>query len=139
MIEYRSVPLVKQVCNALDREVNNAVRAQELTSSQIRLLLELAKANGSLSFKELEERIGVSQATIAGLVRRLTQKGFIELRDDADDRRVKHAQFTVRGETKCIEARKHIDEIERTLTAGMTEAEVKQLFLLLSKARENLK
>ena len=140
MLEYRSVPLVKQICDALEREVNNAVRAQGLTYSQIQFLLRLSETDdGALSLKELEERLNVSQATVAGLGRRLVQKGFIELQYDANDRRVKHARITARGAFKCDEAHEHMDAIERKLTAGLSDTEIRQFNDLLYRARESLK
>ena len=139
MIEYRTVPLVKYVCDALEREVNNAVRSQGLTYSQIQLLLRLSEADGAtLALKELETRLGVSQATVAGLVKRLEAKGFVELLDDASDKRVKHARLTPLGAGKCDEAHEHMDAIELKLTRGLTDIEARLLHDLLRKAHESL-
>jgi DNA-binding MarR family transcriptional regulator len=140
MLEYRSVPLVKQLCDALEREVNNAVRSQRLTYSQIQLLLRLAEAvDGTLSFKELEARLNVSQAAAAGLVKRLEQKGFLVTLDDVGDGRVKHAKITERGAAKCVESHEHMDAIELKLTAGLTDIETKLFYDLLRKTYSNLK
>lgn len=139
MIEYRSVPLVKQVCDALEREVNNAVRAQGLTYSQIQFLLRLSETDGeTLALKALESRLGVSQATIAGLAKRLEGKGFIVLLDDATDKRVKHAHLTALGAAKCDEAHEHMDAIESKLTRGLTDIETRLLHDLLRRAQDNL-
>jgi len=139
MIEYRSVPLVKHVCDALEREVNNAVRAQDLTYSQIQLLLRLSETDSeTLALKELETRLGVSQATVAGLVKRLESKDFVALLDDATDKRVKHARLTVLGAAKCDEAHEHMDAIELKLTHGLTDIETHLLHDLLLRAYENL-
>ena len=140
MLEYRSVPLVKLVCDALTREVNNAVRSQGLTYSQIQLLLRLSETDGGvLSLKELEARLNVSQAAVAGLVHRLEQKRFVTILDDAHDKRVKHAQITTLGMAKCDEAHEHMDTIELKLTKEFTDTEVKLLYDLLKKSHFNLK
>ena len=139
MLEYRSVPLVKQVCDALEREINNGVRAQGLTYSQIQLLLRLSETDdATLALKALEAQLAVSQATIAGLVKRMQVKGFIELLDDATDGRVKHARLTALGAAKCDEAHEHMDEIERKLTNGFTDIEAQVLHDLLRKSQRNL-
>ena len=140
MIEYRNVPLVKLVCDALTREVDNALRSQGLTGSQIQLLLKLSETDGgSLSFKELEARLNVSQAAVVGLIHRLEQKKFITILNDVYDRRVKHAQITALGTAKCDEAHEHMDAIECRLTKDFKDTEVKQLYNLLQKSYAALK
>jgi DNA-binding MarR family transcriptional regulator len=136
--EYRSVPLVKRVCDALEREINNAVRSQGVTYSQIQLLLRLYEAEaGALPLKELEARIGVSQAAVARLVKHLAQKGFVTVLNDPRDGRVKHAKITPRGTMKCDDAYWHMDAIERKL--GLTSIEARLFHELLQKISENLK
>ncbi len=139
MIEYRSVPLVKQVCDALEREVNNAVRAQGMTYSQIQLLLRLSEEDdGMLSLKELEARLNVSQATVAGLVKRLEKKELVKLLDDPYDKRMKHAQITAQGIAKCDEAYEHMDAIELKLASELTEIETQLFYELLRKVSDSL-
>ena len=136
--EYRNVPLIKQVCDGVEREINNALRQHNVTYSQIQLLLRLSEAeDGKLPFKELEVRLGVSQAAVARLVKFLGQKGFLTVEDDQTDKRVKHARITPSGRLKCDEAHEHMDNIERKL--GLTPVEAQLLYELLGKIRENLK
>jgi DNA-binding MarR family transcriptional regulator len=138
--EYRSVPLVKQLCDALEREVNNAVRSQGLTYSQIQLLLRLSEVdNRTLHLKELEARLNVSQATVAGLVKRLAKKGFVECLDDALDKRVKRARLSAKGAFKCEEAHAHMDAIEAKLSSGLSDIETKLFYALLQKANDKLR
>jgi DNA-binding MarR family transcriptional regulator len=136
--EYRSVPLVKRVCDTLEREINNAVRSQGVTYSQIQLLLRLHEAEaGTLPLKELEARLGVSQAAVARLVKHLAQKGYVTVLNDARDGRVKHAGITPLGTAKCDDAHGHMDAIERKL--GLTGIEARLFHELLQKVSENLR
>lgn len=48
--------------------------------------------------KELERYFGVAQSTIAGVVSRLEQKGFVEAFGDAADKRIKVVHITPAGE-----------------------------------------
>lgn len=140
MIEYRSVPLVKTLCDALEREINNRIRSQGVTYSQIRLLLRLSESDGGeLPLKALEECLGVSQATIAGLIKRLESKRFLQIRADVEDKRVKRAAITPLGLEKCAEAHAHMDAIERKLTDGLTDIEAQLLHTLLRRACDNFK
>lgn len=104
-LKYRNVPLIKQVCDAVEREINNALRQQNVTYSQIQLLLRLSESeDGKLPFKVLEERLGVSQAAVARLVKFMEAKGFLTVAGSPADKRVKQAQITALGQFKCDEA-----------------------------------
>jgi DNA-binding MarR family transcriptional regulator len=132
--EIRGVPLIKQIDEALEREINNSVRSQGVTMAQIQLLLKLAAAeDGKLPFKELERRCAVSQATIAGTIRRLKDKKLIEVLDDPTDGRVKHAKITAAGAAACDDAHEHMDAIERRLVSGLTEIEGRLFLELLRR------
>ncbi|MDR0861621.1 MAG: MarR family transcriptional regulator [Oscillospiraceae bacterium] len=134
MDEIRGVPLIKQIDEALEREVNNRVRAQGVTLAQLQLLLKLRAAeNGVLPFKELERRCSVSQATITGIVRRLKEKKLVEVIGDATDGRVKLAQITAAGIAACDDAHEHMDAIERRLLSGLTDIEARLFLELLRK------
>jgi DNA-binding MarR family transcriptional regulator len=135
--EIRGVPLIKQVDEALEREINNALRSQGVAYAQIQLLLKLhAAEDGVLPFKELERCLSVTQATIAGTVKRLKNKKLIEVIDDPTDGRVKHARITAAGRSVCNDAKVHMDEIERRLVSGLTDIEARIFLELLRKVSE---
>ena len=137
MDEIRGVPLIKQVDEALEREINNAVRSQGVAYAQIQLLFKLhAAEDGVLPFKELERCLSVTQATIAGTVKRLKNKKLIEVIDDPTDGRVKHARITAAGRAVCNDAKVHMDEIERRLVSGLTDIEARIFLELLRKVSE---
>ena len=129
MYEIRGIPLIKRISDAAGREINNRVRAQGVTMSQAQLLLRLEEAeNGKISFKELERRLAVSQATVAGIVKRMKMKDLVEVCDDHEDGRVKHAQITDAGRAICAEAHEHMDAMELMLVDALSEEEAR-LFL----------
>ncbi|MDR0906607.1 MAG: MarR family transcriptional regulator [Oscillospiraceae bacterium] len=140
MDEIRGVPLIKQIDGALEREINNRVRSQGVTLAQIQLLLTLSAAeNGTLPFKELERRCAVSQATIAGILKRLKDKKLVEVLDDPTDGRVRHAQITAAGLAACGDAHVHMDALERRLVSGLTEIEARLFLELLRKVSSAIK
>jgi DNA-binding MarR family transcriptional regulator len=131
--------MVKNIHDALVREVNNRARKRGLTLSQGQVLLTLSEhESGMRSFKELEADLNVSQATVAGLVKRLEQKGLVEAVDDPVDRRVKHAKLTARGVAECDEAHVDMDATERWLTRGLTEIETRVFYELLRKVSDTV-
>ena len=68
--------------------------------------------------KELERKFCVAQSTVAGIISRLEQKGFVEAFGDASDKRIKLVHITPDGEACCREAAGYMAEAEQMLLHG---------------------
>ena len=126
--------LIKKVHDEIEKKANALLRQQDLTLSQMNVLMELeGAADHQLTLKELEGLLHVAQSTAAGIVMRLEQKGFVESFSDENDRRVKQVTITPAGLECCKNAASDVMQIEAKLLSGLTESE-KPLFLdLLEK------
>lgn len=134
------VALVKQIHDGLEKQANNSLRSQDLTMSQVGVLIELRfSPEKQMALKELERRLHVAQSTAAGIVARLEQKGFVEGFGDANDRRVKMLRITPAGEECCQLADQHMAAFEENLLTGLTEAERTTFVVLLERVADNLK
>ena len=131
---YLCGALIKQIHDEIEKKANALLRQQDLTLSQMNVLMELeALPEHQLTLKELEGLLHVAQSTAAGIVVRLEQKGFVESFTDENDRRVKKVAITPAGMECCKNAASDVTEIETKLLSGLTEDE-KVLFLdLLEK------
>lgn len=131
--------LIKQIHDRLEKRANNALRATGLTLMQTSILMALEEAaENQLSMKAMERQFQVAQSTIAGIVARLEQKGFVEALADAADRRVKLVHMTPAGEACCQKAAYYRQEAEETLLHGFSQEERAVLNALLRKAASNL-
>lgn len=132
--------LIKLLHDRLEKQANNTLRAQDLTMMQVSVLLELQKADQKrLSMKELERKFCIAQSTVAGIISRLEQKGFVEAFGDAADKRVKLIHITPAGETCCREASGYMEQADLTLLKGFSEEEKATFNLLLTRAAENMR
>ena len=87
--------LIRQIHTELEENANNSLRQDDLTMSQINVLIELAQAEGNqMELKRLEQLLHVAQSTAAGIVRRLEQKGFVEGYGSPEDKRIKMTRIT---------------------------------------------
>ena len=121
---YLCGALIKQIHDELEKQANALLRQQDLTLSQMNVLMELEAVPGhQLSLKELEGLLHVAQSTAAGIVVRLEQKGFVKSLTDASDRRVKKVAITPAGMACCKNAEAHIKNMEDHLLCGLTEPE----------------
>lgn len=132
--------LIKLLHDRLEKQANNTLREKDLTMMQIAILLELQKAEQKQrSMKELERKFCVAQSTVAGIISRLEQKGFVEPFGDASDKRVKVVHITAAGEDCCREADGYMTEAEQMLLHGFSESEKVLFNQLLTRAAENMK
>lgn len=131
---------IKQIHDEVEKQVNNALRCDDLTMAQVETLLLLQKsAEKQLSLKELERGLHVAQSTAAGIASRLAQKELIETFIDAQDRRVKIIGMTTKGEQCCYIAEQNMKKIETDILSALTEAEKNILLILLTKIHQSLK
>lgn len=131
---------IKHINDVLQRDANNALRSQDLTLSQITVLLLLEGApDGELSLKELERRLQVAQSTAAGIVVRLEQKDFVTSFTSSEDKRIKMVRVTERGLGCCESAKQNMQRTEERLLSKLTEAERNTLIKLLQKVNDGLK
>lgn len=130
---------IKQIHDRLEKQANNAMRSSDLTMMQVSVLLALQESGEKqMSMKELEKSFGIAQSTVAGIVSRLEQKGFVEALGDVADKRVKRVHITAAGEKCCAESACHKEEAEKRLLKDFSEEERRMLHALLEKAARNL-
>ncbi len=140
MSKKRCGKLIKQIHTTLEKNANNAFREAELTMAQVDVLMELGSAPGfTLSLKELEKELLLSQPTVAGLVSRLVQKGLVEYCYDANDKRIKLACMTESGKKHRDRIVMLLDGAENRLLGGLTDTEKDIFIALLEKVCGSLK
>ena len=111
--------LIKQIHNRIEKQANNALRAEDLTMMQISVLMALQKnENHQLSMKELEH--------------------YVEALGDSTDKRIKLVHITPDGEICCKEAAYKMDEAEETMFKGFSPEEETMLNQLLRRIVNNL-
>ncbi len=126
--------LIKKIHDEIEKKANALLRQQDLTLSQMNVLMELEAVPGhQLTLKELEALLHVAQSTAAGIVMRLEQKGFVKSFTDENDRRVKKVAITPSGMECCRNAASDIKHMETQLLSGLTDTEKEQFRDLLKK------
>ena len=118
--------------------MDNAMEELELTGSQGRILAYLVHAKTPPCPRDLEAEFHLTHPTVSGLLSRLEQKGFVELRTDPEDRRVRRIYVLEKGR-QCHEVMHNtILENEQRMVAGFTPEEQEIFSNLLSRAIRNM-
>ena len=88
--------------------------------------------------RDIEEAFQLSHPTVSGILSRLEQKGFIEMRPDEQDRRCKRIFVLPRGLELDETMHQTIRQTEEALVQDFTEEEKAQFAALLQHAIDNL-
>lgn len=92
----RIAGMQREVGRALATHRELAVVNSNLTMQQLRMVISLS-ADGPASGHELARALGVSPATVTGIVDRLVAQGLVERREDPADRRVRRMALSEAG------------------------------------------
>jgi MarR family transcriptional regulator, temperature-dependent positive regulator of motility len=102
----------------------------DITSVQYAALETLQKTPG-VNQRQLGDELDVDRSTIADLVARMVRNGLIERSDDPADKRSYVLFLTTSGKKQLATLRPRVEEVERILTAKLTQRECLELRRLL--------
>ena len=115
-----------------------ALEEMELTAAQGRIMGYLPHQPQPPCPKDIELEFQLSHPTVSGILSRLEQKGFIELRTDPEDRRCKRIYVLPKGE-QCHDLMHNIIQAnEKRIVEGFTPEEQEQFAALLQRAIRNM-
>lgn len=121
-----------------DQAMTAELEKMELTAAQGHIMGYLAHVKHTPCPRDIENEFHLSHPTVSGLLSRLEQKDFIELRPDPNDRRVKRIYVLPKGKECHDRMHRVIMDNESRMVEGFSEAEREQFALLLNRAIENM-
>lgn len=102
------------------------------------VIRELDIAGGSLSPSELAEHTGVSDARIANILRVLQERGLVERRQSATDKRRATITLTEAGRQDCSKRRNESERAVAAFLSRMGKADSQELIRLIDKTQKTL-
>jgi len=121
-----------------DQSMTNALESMELTAAQGHIMAFLAHRQTPPCPRDIESEFQLSHPTVSGILSRLEQKGFIELRTDPEDRRCKRIYILQKGQ-ECHELmHTTIQANEQRIVQGFTPEEQELFGQLLQRAITNM-
>ena len=121
-----------------DQAMTSALDSMELTAAQGHVMGFLTRQKEPPCARDIEEAFHMSHPTVSGLLSRLEQKGFIQLRPDLNDRRCKRIHILPKG-LECHQTMyQTILDIEHQLVQDFTPEEKEQFAIFLQRAIANM-
>lgn len=128
----------RQLHSVTSQRMTEALAEMELTSAQGSIMGYLAHCDRLPTPKDVEEKLGLSHATVAGLLARMEKKGFIQQETDPNDRRCRRIRTLPKG-MACHEAmHRTIESVEEQVVKDFTPEEQKQFADFLLRAVRNM-
>lgn len=129
----------KKISDVMKKRFNRELEKVGLTFSQHHVLLYLSECeNQEAPLKTIEKAAGVAQSTMAGIVMRLEDKGYVESVADGDDHRIKKVRLSKTGQKISEKAYSDFRRNNEEMCSRLTKSEVKELERLLAKVYAGL-
>lgn len=129
---------LKLVHDTLIYITGNQFSDEGITFSQISYMGYLYQEKRPIPLKELESAFNVSQPTVAGIMKRLRQKGLAALEQDEQDYKAKNAVLTEKGIELYIKAESRRKALEERMYHDFSEKDIQNFYDLLSRLHTNL-
>ena len=133
---YGHLARVLHACT--DQAMTAALAQMELTAAQSHILCYITYRKSPPCARDIEEAFQLSHPTVSGILSRLEQKEFIEMRPDALDRRCKRIYIREKGLEVDEIMHQTVRSTEERMVQGFTEEEKAQFTDLLCRAIDNM-
>ena len=124
--------------SATDQAMTGALASMDLTAAQGHIMGFITHRPTPPCPRDIEEAFQLSHPTVSGLLSRLEKKGFIALRPDEADRRIKRIYVLPKGMELNETMHAAILASEIKLTQDFTEDEKELFAQLLQRAIRNV-
>lgn len=122
----------------MEHMMNMQLQQLDLTSAQGLIIGYLSHAKEPPCARDLEKFFRLSHPTVSGVLSRMEAKGFVEIRPDPKDRRIKRIVLLEKGMACSREIERYIRENNQRMTRGFSPEEEELFRSLLERAVENM-
>jgi len=128
---------IGMIARALDSISNIEFKEYDLTKGQYLYLVRICENPGIIQEK-VAEMIKVDRTTAARAIKKLEMNGFIEKKEDDQNKKIKKLFPTEKGKTVFPIIKRENNHSNRVALAGFSESEAETIFQLLQQVRKNV-
>jgi len=114
------------------QDQSNPIFSVNLTMQQLRVLMLISAADG-MALQQLGRQLGVSQATVSGIVDRLVAHDFVTRQEDPHDRRIRHIWLASKGRTTLEEIMQQHSELEQRMLERLDDETLRMMEVVLER------
>lgn len=128
---------IGMIARALDSISNIEFAEHDLTKGQYLYLVRICETPGIIQEK-LAEMIKVDRTTASRAIKKLEINGFIEKKEDNQNKKIKKLFPTEKGVTLYPYIKRENDYSNKVALSGFSESEVENMFTMLQSVRKNV-
>ncbi|MBA9088504.1 DNA-binding MarR family transcriptional regulator [Fontibacillus solani] len=128
---------IGMIARALDSISNIEFKEYDLTKGQYLYIVRICENPGIIQEK-LAEMIKIDRTTAARAIKKLEINGFIEKKEDTQNKKIKKLYPTEKGENVYPFIKREHDYSNNVALKGFSESEVDTIFNLLQRVRNNI-
>ena len=128
---------IGMIARALDSISNIEFKEFDLTKGQYLYLVRICENPGIIQEK-IAEMIKVDRTTAARAIKKLEMNGFIEKKEDEQNKKIKKLFPTEKGNMIYPYIRKENDYSNQVALEGFSEQEIELIYHLLQRVRRNI-
>jgi MarR family transcriptional regulator for hemolysin len=117
-------------------KLDQRLRPLGLSQGKWRTLIHLSQGGNKVTQKELAERMGIEGATLAGLLDRLQDDGWIKRRDSAADRRCKTVHLQRRSKAVLDKIFNTAHDLRSELIEDIPQRDLETCIRVLTRIRQ---
>jgi MarR family transcriptional regulator for hemolysin len=117
-------------------KLDQRLRPLGLSQGKWRTLMHLSQGGNKLTQKEIAENMGIEGATLAGLLDRLENDGWVKRRDVAHDRRCKTVHLQRRSKSVLDKIFNAAHDLRTELIEDISQRDLETCIRVLAKIKE---
>ena len=125
-----------ETARAWRTKLDQRLRPLGLSQGKWTTLVHLAWGGDKLTQRELASRIGIEEATLAGLLDRLQTDGWVQRKTSQQDRRCKTVHLQPRSKKVLSKIFKTAQELRQELISDISAAELTTCMQVLARIRD---
>lgn len=130
--------LIKMIHDRMKTRMDAMLKENDLTLSQMRVLGYVHLQGDQTTQKEIEEYLEVAHPTVVGIVSRLEKNGFLRCYRHPENKRNKIVCSTEKARSLNSFLSENKEQIDKQITAGLSEKEVSELCRILQIIYHNI-
>lgn len=131
---------IKITSDTIEKRINCELKALNVTSAQMRILIELHnRSEENVLMKDLEKVFNVTQATMQGIISRMEKKGYLSTEYLKSDKRVKYVVLTDEGTNLVKTALEKIRETQNMISSSLSDDEAEKFINCMEKIYDAIK
>lgn len=102
------------------------------------ILMMLANENCARAQKDIAEKLQISTAAVAVMLKKLQADGYIKKSEDKADSRIKIVEITEKGRETVNRSREFFESIDKDMLRGLSDNEIDEFYKILCIMEKNL-